>query len=342
MINYRPFGNLQWLLPKIKNVEKWSICGCISPEDRSIGVLRELHKHTLSIKSNFLIVNDPISPFSPEITLKVDALKKIATSYDKDIIVNEFSLLYDDHSKIYDYIHNFIEISKGDIILDISCLPKRFFFPFVKFFYKSKSIKNFIVTCTSPENYRQEGKLADNCSPWATLPFFSDLEETQKKDIILLGVGHLPMASLEPIQEICASSKLELFFPFPGHAASFILAWKFVHEIKRPFDNKKDVRISHISAVDTSELYDNLITSIDNGANGISKAILAPYGPKPFSLAMAILATNFDVPVFYTQPRLYYPDYSTGIAIKNGIPVVMAYALVLQGQRLYGEPINNA
>jgi hypothetical protein len=39
---------------------------------------------------------------------------------------------------------------------------------------------------------------------------------------------------------------------------------------------------------------------------------LAPFGPKPHTLGMALLAMKYDLAMHYTQPRVYHPDYSRG------------------------------
>lgn len=331
MISYRPWGSLRWLMPKLAFVKEWTFCGCISPEERSLGAFLELKKSNIPLTSFFSTVKDPESILSPEISSRIKELVALAKYNDNAIHFKEFDLLYQDYTLIYNYISRIVDESNKNIILDISCFPKRFFFPFIKFLINSKQIENFVVTSTMPEKYKL-GKLAENYSQWDTLPFFGDLNENKKKDIVLFGVGHMPMASLEPIQDICASSRLQLFFPFPGHPQSFMHTWNFVYEIKRRFHNKDDVRTSHINAADVSELFDNLMMETNQGAD---TALLAPYGPKPFSLAMAIFASKFATPVYYTQPKLYYPNYSSGIGIKNGTKSITAYCIRLQGNHLY-------
>jgi hypothetical protein len=331
MFNYRPWGNIRWLMSKIDIVKKWTFCGCISAEDRCLAAYNELKKLNLIDKSFFSTVRDPESEFSNIINSQIEQYRSKITYKNNGININEFDLLYDNYTLIYEYIHEVINISKGNIVLDISCFPKRFFFPFIKFMFSNDKIHNLIITSTIPIKYKL-GRLADNYAQWDTIPFFADLDEKKKKDIVLLGVGHMPMSSLEPIQDICASSRLQLLFPFPGHPQSFKLTWHFVFEIKRILQNKDDVIISHINAVDVSEVFDKLLTETDNGS---ASTLLAPYGPKPFSLAMAIFASRFQSPVYYTQPKLYYPNYSIGITQRNGVPSIIAYCLKLRGNQLY-------
>lgn len=67
----------------------------------------------------------------------------------------------------------------------------------------------------------------------------------------------------------------------------------------------------------------------------MKKALLAPYGPKPMSVGMAIYATMTESPVYYTQPKIYHPDYSAGISILNGRPEIYTYCLKLGGRNLF-------
>jgi len=65
-----------------------------------------------------------------------------------------------------------------------------------------------------------------------------------------------------------------------------------------------------VHALDTSDAFDRICDITDNGKY---TSVLAPYGPKPISLAIALFAIETGAPVYYTQPNYYSPDYSTGI-----------------------------
>lgn len=330
---YRPWGNIRWMLPKIMTGIEWTFCGCISPEERCLGAYNELRHAAIYLNTKFIIVHDPQSKFTNEIEKRMNEFKVVASMFDKYIQFEDFDLEYSDFSKIYFYIQDLINSSNGNIILDISCFPKRFFFPLVKWIFNNDKINNFIVLNTTPETYRS-GKLVENFAEWDTLPFFADFNENIKKDVVFIGVGHMPMSSLNPIQDIASSDKLRLFFPFPGHPDSFMLTWKFVFDIKESFPERQVPPTTRVSAINCSELYDYLVVFSSDLATR-ENVLLAPYGPKAFSLAMALFATNFNSPVYYTQPRFYYPDYSSGIAEINGIPKITAYALILQNRRIY-------
>ena len=83
---------------------------------------------------------------------------------------------------------------------------------------------------------------------------------------------------------------------------------------------------------DTSDAFDILMNMTGDGER---RALMAPYGPKPISLAMCIYAIKHKAPVYYTQPRAYHPEYSTGVSKVNSQPEIYAYCLRLEGKDLY-------
>jgi hypothetical protein len=334
---YRPWGNVHSILPKFGNVCDWVFWGCLGTEDRTIAAFHEVNKYSQNIKKYYFTkINDPPGQ-SQEVINEKTAIKKTHESFIKlykDPIIDTFDLQYSDDQIIYDYINQILNQSSGNILLDISCFPKRYFFPIIKFILKYEKINNFIVLNTMPMQHR-DGPLSDNFAEWQTIPFFADMEEVKPKNIALFSVGHMPMASLGPIQDI-RSSELQLFFPFPGNLRSYKLAWKSVFDIKDSLGETRNVDLLCVNAIDTSELYDYLV-AITNAEDQekMKTSLIAPYGPKAFSLAMAIFASKYDVPVYYTQPRLYYPDYSIGIEKKGDIASVNAYCIVVKRRKLY-------
>jgi hypothetical protein len=338
---YRPWGNIHKILPKFDNISDWIFWGCISPEDRTVAAFLETRKSNYSkniTKYYFTNINDPNNQSSEIIHDKLKRKNEhidLIKSYNLNPIIGNFDLQYTNDEIIYEYIHQIINVSSGNILLDISCFPKKYFFPIIKFILWSDKIDNFIVLNTLPMQYR-EGYLSGDFAEWKTIPFFPDMEPETVKDIVLFSVGHMPMADLESLQEIYSSPKVKLFFPFPGNLQSYKLSWEFVFNIKNSLSNKENIDLNYVNALDPSELYDNLIamTNIEDLPNK-KTSLIAPYGPKPFSLAMAIFASKYDIPVYYTQPRLYYPDYSIGIGEKNGIVSVNAYCIVIKKRMIY-------
>lgn len=100
----------------------------------------------------------------------------------------------------------------------------------------------------------------------------------------------------------------------------------------------KPIEIVRVPTHDVSISFDRLL---QHSAGGQAPSlVLAPFGPKSLSLAMCLLGiarmkAGGSTEIGYTQPSAYSPDYSTGIAIRDGAPVVTAYCLRLNGRDLY-------
>ncbi|MNE96388.1 hypothetical protein D3C80_1945870 [compost metagenome] len=92
-----------------------------------------------------------------------------------------------------------------------------------------------------------------------------------------------------------------------------------------------------MDGINVPEVFDAIGALTDFGERF---AILAPFGPKPISLAMALYASRVytgqeHCSVNYTQPTVYNPDYSSGVKLQRGLPLINSYAIRLNGQNLY-------
>jgi hypothetical protein len=67
--------------------------------------------------------------------------------------------------------------------------------------------------------------------------------------------------------------------------------------------------IEAIAAYDVEQV----LLQIEKWADARCGVQLAPFGPKPHAVAMALYASQgVDMPLIYAQPRLYNPPYSFG------------------------------
>lgn len=338
---YRPWGKLQWLLRKFPLNLDWFFCGAISPEDRTLESYRVSTSLININDSYFFEIKDKPSRFDREIQDRITKTKK--SSIGKEVVskIREFSLIDCDlDSLVTDHFDKIVTAGSGNIIIDISCLPKKFFFPLIKRAYVHRdNIQNLIITQTIPDSY-PSGDLAESPEPWLPLsPIFRGNDNSDSYQNIFVGVGHLPMGAPEQIRDICSSSNIHLFLPFPGSTSSFEPTWKFAHEIEkmvlRPIeqDQPNGIKINHVSATNTPELFDFFNNETNSGSD---LSMFLPYGSKPSSLAMALFTSKYHIhPVYYTQPQVYRPDYSIGIKKENGVSVISAYLIIAKGNNLY-------
>ncbi len=344
-LTYRPWGKFRWLLNKFHSPQKWAICGCISTEERTLASLKELFEICKTPRSHkisdcfFLQINDPVSRYTDEAQRRKQGFQDQARQIRKIKSIEQFDLFHHNSEDVISFFDGIAQHDSKNIILDISCMPKRYFFPFIKRLHKYRErIENLIVVNTIPKSYPNDPKtpLSEQYENWRELPLFEGErfpEEKQYKNV-LLGVGHLPMGALEQTEAIGSSSNIHLYFPFPGSTSSFEPTWQFVHKIEEQIPGiTEKIRMTRVSANDTSKLFSFLKRDTDNGSE---YSIILPYGPKPLSLAMALFACKHPKhPVFYTQPRVYNPDYSIGVKEENNLPVIHAYVVIGNGKCYY-------
>ena len=329
--SYRPWGLLPWVLGKSPDV-RWSLLGSISPEERCLEVWRELNSRGRLTIAYLAQISDPPSP-------RYDSLKASKLSERRrefrdaggvDSVIHPHQL-FEKTGDLIEWIENFISLAGPNIIVDISTLPKRFFFPIIKKLIKANSVSNLVVGYTAPRAY-PKSDLAENFEPWRPLPLFGG--RLEQPALLIINVGYLAMGLPEELEQGRPDPLVKLMFPFPDSPTSYNRNTFFVRTIEKNLRPER-VELRHVGVNDASDAFDHLIAWTNDGT---LSAVLAPYGPKPLSLAMCIFATLTDSAVYYTQPRTYNPDYSLGVASRDGIPEVYAYCLKLDGRDYYVVP----
>lgn len=327
--NYRPWGKIEELLRPYPTDMTWKYIGTLSSEDRSLESFIRTNKSISINDCSFIRITNSRSRYNVDyINRQAFNLEKLKTCTEQYSLAT-FDLFYNSET------HRLIELfdsyaGNANIILDISCMPKRFFFPLIKrLMLKSELIQNLIVTNTIPARYPNE-PLAEDYSEWMTLPLFADLNQTSKDLGVMVGVGHLPMGSPEPLNDFARSATIHLFLPFPGSYRSYYLTWRFVSDLLHLIGRKTDnVTICNVNARDASTLFDHLKNNYDVST---PPPIIVPYGPKPFSLAMALFSCKNNCPVYYTQPKTYHSNYSIGVDDTYG---TIGYSIITNGRCLY-------
>lgn len=327
--NYcRPSGQLDWLLARIAP-KPWSVLGCLATEKRCVDVWQRTFPKRLVHSARFIDITNPKSRFHDDAEkLKLTRKREIQAIASPSLGFPTFPL-FSTNSEIAQSIDSFLADASPNVILDISCFPKRFFFPFVHRLLSSHKLQNCIVTYTVPEQYHGHD-LAEDHEPLDHLPFFGPRSydhQRQRVDVLIVGVGFLPLG-IEQLLRIYQQEKktdIELLLSFPASPEALRRNWNFlVHLVKGSrLENKSPTRLD---GHDVSDVFDHIIAMTDRG---MKTAVFAPFGPKPMSLAMCLYARLTNSVVYYTQPRTYHPDYSSGVHRCD------AYCLRLNGIDLY-------
>lgn len=326
--HFRPWGHFSWVFNKIPD-NKWDLFGCLSTERRCISALSLVRDRNQLNQMRFLQIKDPSPKYSVLANSKLEEQLREFTSLggSKDNI--EDHELLEKHSKLVESVNGFIKCSNGNVIIDISSFPKRFFFPILRLLIGAPSITNLIATYTVPKTY-SEGELAEDPQTWLTLPLFGVQTYPEPNvDVAIVGVGFLPFGLPELLKNEYSNASVRLFFPFPPGPPTYQRSWKFVRQIEHYQSSNQLIRVN---ALDVSGTFEHICVETNSGSKN---AIFAPYGPKPLSLAMCIYAALANAPVYYTQPRIYNPNYSTGVKTVNGVPETYAYCLRLGGKNFY-------
>ena len=341
-ISYKPWGNIDWLTNRLANIKQWSFLGNISTEERSLCAWMWL-KNNKKIKNyemwKIKDISTHPSPFK-DITNKQYAIREDEYCKNGGEKVLEFSLLESDE-KATEYFNKFIGITDSNVIIDISTMPKRWFFPIIKDCIENKDIKNLLVTYTIARFYsKMQG---EDPKAWKYFPSFGELPEREHiEKIFIVSAGYQPLSLPEWISQQ-KSPKIYILFPFPASISGYTRAWDFVRTVEidcYPIE-KDNYNIKFVSGYDLPVIYDTIskIIELENKKENRKEPILIPYGPKPVSLAFAILSSQLHFPVGYTQPRYYNPYYSRGFEeTADKVPKTMSYLLKENGNILYKPP----
>lgn len=326
--NCRPSGHIDWLLARMAP-KPWSVLGCLSSEDRCVEIWRRTFPKGLVHSACFIDIKNPKSRFHVEAEkLKLIRKNELQAISSPSLGFPEYSL-FSTNSDIATCIDTFVAHSSPNVILDISCFPKRFFFPFIHRLFSSPQLQNCIATYTIPQHYHGHD-LAEDHEPLDHLPFFgprSYEDQKERVDVLIVGVGFLPLGieQLLRIYQQEQRTEIELLLSFPAGPEALRRNWSFLVHLVRGsrLESKSPIRVD---GHDVSDVFDHIASITDHGSK---KAVFAPFGPKPMSLAMCIYSRLTNSFAYYTQPRTYHPDYSTGTLSCEG------YCLKLDGADLY-------
>ncbi|MBA2882082.1 hypothetical protein HNR65_002416 [Desulfosalsimonas propionicica] len=332
MGNYwRPWGLLTWILNRL-SIDQWNLIGSFSTEERGLKVLDILNSDRKLASYNLFFVKDPPSIFTSDTNAQLKKQKRDLKSlglldFTK---IHEYEL-FDRHSKLVKGIQNILSSFDDNIIIDISALPKRFFFPIIRLAMEDRTKKNIIATYTRPNTYGQ--LLAQDPEPWSPIPLFGPTKYPEPKvRRIIIAIGFSPLGLPDFLEQGYDQGTVNLLLPFPPGPPNFNRNWEFIRRLEKNLPSDVAPDPIRIHPWDLPECFDRLVNISDMGND---YTLLAPYGPKTVSLAMCLFAELNGFPVYYTQPKEYYPFYSEGVAEEDGEPQVFAYCLRIDGQDLY-------
>ena len=317
--------------------EQWLLIGALSTQDRCLSILGHRTQSFNLGHAAFLEISEKQSTFQTQSeerrNLNRDKWQAETHGYSRELLS-------------YDLLEPLLRLQKQvdlwtagpfrkSVILDVSCLPERYFFPMLRWLLSSDQVENLIVTCMSPEKYTEED-LAYDPKEWAHIQTFAPSSGDPDKPIrrIVVGAGFLPFSLPEWLKKDYSKNDIQvaMLFPFPAPPANVKRSWEFVRQIEVGLPLRDDRQLVRVNANDISGCFDRIESITKRGTLG---TIFAPFGPKGHSIAMCLQAMKMDAQVLYTQPTYYHPEYTRGIKIEDGLPAGFAYAIRVNGQMFY-------
>jgi hypothetical protein len=331
---YKPWGPLEWLLPRLDG-KRWSVLGVLGTEDRCTATLEALAGAEIET-TRTLCIHDP-APAPRNLFLqqyaklgaRLISLGAIAGNFRDVQLMAEIDVIRDE-------LNAFLETATPHIILDISSMPKWWFFPLIRMLLDDSRVETLVATYATAEKYGDN--LSSDPAPLSPLPTYSEPPDRTTNDELIVGIGFAPLS----LRELYAADakKIRYLFPFPPGPPNFMRNWEFLRTLETEIENRtmeEDDR-HYVHMYDCPGVFEALKKFTNDGNRTTA---LAPFGPKTMSLAMCVFALaasragKAPVHVYYTQPRRYALDYTSGIRRVNGVAEVRGYCLRLNGQDVY-------
>lgn len=335
-MKYKPWGPLDWLSEKL-DMSDWAVLGTIATEERCSAV-PEAMSRALSKKDLFLRIEDPEPAEPSKLMACLDAMEERFDAIEGSCTTKRADLL-SDIDTMQEVAEDFIAQSAGKIVLDVSAMPKFWFFPMIRFLIESNAVTDLAICYTSAGSYAQN--LHSNIDPFAPLPTFENDAASQQEHELIVGVGHAPMG-IKDIYDERNHVRVRYLFPFPPGPPHVRKNWEFLRKLKEQIghEDRYEARKDrwHVHMYDVPAIFDALSHFSKAGRRPI---VLAPFGPKTMSLGMCLFALSVEeisgerVAALYTQPKQYALDYTTGIRKIEGKPDTRAYLVKTGGRRVY-------
>lgn len=335
---YRPWGSLHWLLDKLPG-RQWDLVCSLGPEERATAcATRFPNAHQLR-SATAIRLKSPNSRFSKETERLLAEQERAFLLGDGNGGTSRKAMLLELFCReeiLIRYCRDAVNALGECVIIDISSLPKRVFFPLLTCLLQDCKARDVVVSYTIPTGY--SGVLSEDAEPWKPLPMYNPSPDELGERRLVIGVGYQTLHIASVLDEASYNAHtVKLLFPFPSLQPGLEHNWSFVSKVDEALTGLPPGAVVRYHNHDASMAFDRLLSLSEDGRK---HTVMAPFGPKPCSLAMCLFGiasrrAGRDVHIGYTQPRAYNPKYSVGVAERDGHAVILAYAVRLGGRDLY-------
>lgn len=324
MARIRPWGVIGWLFPKLGK-KKWDFISCASFEERSTATAEWITFNNVALRRTLLFrIDDPPNRFTSEIEILTDLRQARFGEILPDATICREDLLAQTSS--WDSFLRQVLPDTESVLLDISSLPKRVFLFVIKRLLARPGLKDLVVCYSRPLAY-PEGPLTQDSNPVEALPGYARVQGGAATSLVV-GVGYVAFDINQLIEQVQAVN-LHFLFPFPPGSPAYRRNWRLISQLMP--EAPIPLEIQRIHAMDMFAALDWL-KQVGSDAEG--QLDMVALGPKPHSLAMGLAysAVGETSQVMYSQPKIYHPNYSIGVAKDaSGSPEIYAYCLRMNG-----------
>jgi hypothetical protein len=330
-MKYRPWGPVEWTL-SLSNPKQWHYIGAIGTEERSLCAWSYMRTLGAITSESFAQIHDADSEkYRERNRIALERRRNDLIGYGGSLnSISSFNLM-DELFQITAFARK-AENIKSSIVLDVTSLPKRFFFLILKLLVNNPDVHNLLVTYTTPECYADDAPLYEDIESWKNLPGFGGTG-VNKPEHWVVSVGFLVESLRREIKDN-PGHQVKVLIPFPAPLAVLKRTWKSIAELEEGYENHHRFEKFRVDTLDMSAAFDRICSLANNPPKNLA---FAPFGPKPTAAAICLYALQRDdfSSVLYPQPTVYHPDYSKGI--RNGTPAtaVSAYWVKHEGEFLY-------
>ncbi|MFN6300863.1 MAG: hypothetical protein ACK42H_01590 [Planctomycetota bacterium] len=326
-MKYRPWGSIDWVL-SLSSQKKWHFVGALGTEERSLCSWKYLNasKSLASYQMADIKAIDS-DKYRDRVRISLDARRaefvaaggNLSQLLDLNLMTELFRII--EFAKI-------AERSGSSLILDVSSLPKRFFFPVLRFLVSSPSVKDLVLTYTLPAGYAPDNEtLYEDIEVWRELPGFGSSTADEKW---VVSVGFL-VESLRNYLSSNPTERMRVLVPFPSSLTSTRRTWEAVANLQQDHEDHRFEKF-RVDPIDVSIAFERICSIAGDPPIPLS---FAPFGPKPTSVAMCLYAMQRGSSVYYPQPLIYNPDYSVGIHRNSPVDAINAYWIKHEGENFY-------
>lgn len=331
-MKYRPWGPVEWVL-SLSSPKQWHFIGALGTEERSLCAWTCMRTLGMLNSDSFAQIHDiDTEKYRERNRNAFESRRNELVGNGGNLnSISSFNLM-DELFQIFAFVRK-AENNKESVVLDITSLPKRFFFPILRLLVKNPDVHNLLVTYTSPDCYADDAPLYEDIESWKNLPGFSGTGGS-KPEHWIVSVGFLVESLRREIKDN-PGHKVKVLIPFPAPLAVLRRTWKSIAELEEGYENHHRFEKFRVDTLDLSAAFDRICSLVNDPSKSLA---FAPFGPKPTAAAMCLYALQREnvSTVLYPQPTVYHPDYSKGVRNGNPATAVSAYWIKHEGEFLYG------